>query len=755
MFKTISEEAVEKGFRNRFDPKDIITVDATTPEFQLGSLYDRRTDNLLQSYALWKEDSLNEKGFYSEKISSSQQWLTDSENTFSSKVRKLDIETGLTLSLLGGMVDTKGHFKYLEDTVSSSSVAKVSLTYKETTVYQELTSDALYDIDYQDLLGRDEQNVAFTHVVAGIQYGVITTMVFERDVKETESKEEIERDLSIAVKAIPISEDGDLNLNADKKSKVDHVRCTIYSDLVSNTTRIENWDEALALYKSFPTVLSQSGDFSKTRGVPLKIWLLPKVFLGSQHQTIVKEISSSFVEKTKEIIESLNWAVNKLRDVLNQTKKFSILNEKAARSLKAVENYKSAFHNSILNPLVLSVRSGFEDENRLSSTVQKHRSSPFAYLDVWIGKIKEELDTLFLIEKQLSDVGVSIVREGFLQGNMNNTISLALILKVSERKDKLIIEMENYNLAQTDTLVGVEDILNEKLWFEDGSLREEILGQVYKMRDIAFANQTNKDAGFFVRSDECEKIPECHVEVWQNGKSLGLQPFEILSEVQNLHVERYFHDSLEIKWKVTQEGRSNISTYRIEVKSLSDGDEAKVSEVYSEARILPSSEDIMLYEIVNLRPGNVYKILLQWFWLNDNIVSKPVELFQMTRLSSPPANFKAEVIEKRIVKLSWDNPTVLAKDAICEGFLIEYKRATENIWQKRLVQADLQTYIFSDLSYTTEYKFRILARYEKGEETLPTEEIYLKTKSMQVIQINKVQIYLYSYIHIMMSILSS
>ena len=241
----------------------------------------------------------------------------------------------------------------------------------------------------------------------------------------------------------------------------------------------------------------------------------------------------------------------------------------------------------------------------------------------------------------------------------------------------------------------------------------------------------------------------------QNGKRLGLQPFKILSEVQNLHVERYFHDSLEIKWKVTQKGRSNISTYRIEVKSLSDGDEAKVSEVYSEARILPSSEDIMLYEIVNLRPGNVYKILLQWFWLNDNIVSKPVELFQMTRLSSPPANFKAEVVEKRIVKLSWDNPTVLAKDAICKDFSIEYKRATENIWQKRLVQADLQTYIFSDLSYTTEYKFRILARYEKGEETLPTEEINLKTKSMQVIQINKVQIHLCSYIHIIMSILSS
>lgn len=125
-------------------------------EFQLGSLYDRRTDNLLSSYALWKEDDIKKKGFFSQRICSSQQWLTDSENTFSSKVRNLDIESGLTLSLLGEMINIKGHAKYFEDTVSSSNVAKVSLTYKETTVYQELTLDALHDIDYQDPLESDE-----------------------------------------------------------------------------------------------------------------------------------------------------------------------------------------------------------------------------------------------------------------------------------------------------------------------------------------------------------------------------------------------------------------------------------------------------------------------------------------------------------------------------------------------------------------------------------------------------------------------
>ena len=751
MFKTTSQEGVEQGLRNRFDPKDIIAVDATRPEFQLGSLYDRRTDNLLPCSALWKENSLNEKGFYSKKISSSQQWLIDSENTFSSKVRKLDIETGLTLSLLGEMVDIKGHGKYLEDTVSSSNVAKVSLTYKKTTVYQELTSDALYDIDYLDLLTGDEKKEAFTHVVVGIQYGEITTMVFERDVKETESKEEIEGVLSIALKNICFSKDGNLNLNGDEKDKVDNVRCTIYSDLISNT-KIANWDEVVTLFKSFPRMLSESGGFDKTRGVPLKIWLVPKVFLGSQHQTVVKEISSSFVSKIKDIIESLTLAVNKLHDLLNQTKKYSILNEKVARFLKGVKDYKFAFHKNILSPLILSVRNGSEEEDLLSNSIQKHRSSPFAYLAVWLEKIKEEVDMLLFIEKQLSDVGVSVVGEDFLQSNIKSTIIVSLTLKVSKRRDGFINEIENYNLAQTETLVAVEDILKEKLWFEDDSLKEEILGKVYKMRDIAFANKTNEYAKFLMNEVECGMMSECHIEAWENGKRLGLESFQILSEVQNLCVERYSHDTLKIKWKVTQEGKSSISSYQIEVKCLPHGDKTQMLESSSQARIPPSSEDIMSHEVTNLQPGNTYKISLQCLWLNENIVSKPVELFQMTRPSNPPVNFKAEVIEKRLVKLSWDNPTARAKDAICESFLIEYKTTDENNWQKMLVQANPKTYIFSDLSYTTEYIFRILACYEKGEETLPGEEIYLKTEPMEVIQIEKVHIYLYLYVHIIMRV---
>ena len=186
---TFKIDTAEDGLRNKFGSKKVITLDAMRPEFRLGSLYEWRTENFLPGFTLWKEDSYQMEGFINERLASNQQRLINSENTFSSKVLKLDIEAGLTLSLIGGLADIKGHAKYLKDTTSSSNVAKVSLTYKETTVYRELTSDALYNLDYKDLLTNDEKKDEFTHVVVGIQYGGTCTMVFEREIKDGETKE--------------------------------------------------------------------------------------------------------------------------------------------------------------------------------------------------------------------------------------------------------------------------------------------------------------------------------------------------------------------------------------------------------------------------------------------------------------------------------------------------------------------------------------------------------------------------------------
>ena len=170
MIYNFSDSASGDGLERIFGSNNLVALAAMQPDIRLGSLYDRRTDKLLPVFTLGNEDNYQRQDVISKRFPSEQQWFVDSENTFSSKVRKLEIESGLALSLLGGLVDMQGHAEYLKDTVSSSNVAKVSLTYKEKTVYQELTPDALKKIDYKD---------EFTHAVVGIQYGGTCTMVFE------------------------------------------------------------------------------------------------------------------------------------------------------------------------------------------------------------------------------------------------------------------------------------------------------------------------------------------------------------------------------------------------------------------------------------------------------------------------------------------------------------------------------------------------------------------------------------------------
>ena len=515
---TFKIDTAEGGLRNKFGSKKIITLDAMRPEFRLGSLYDRRTDNLLPGFTLWKEDSYKKEGFISERLASNQQWLIDSENTFSSKVLKLDIEAGLMLSLIGGLVDIKGHAKYLKDTTSSSNVAKVSLTYKETTVYRELTSDPLYNLDYKDLLTNDEKKDEFTHVVVRIQYGGTCTMVFEREIKDGETKEDIEGALSVVLKSIPISGEASLKLNSDEKEKVDDFKCTVNSDLKSNAS-VANWDEALSLYKSLPTKLSASGETDAERGVPVRIWLLPKSFLGSQHDTLVKELSNVVVNKPKGIIESLSEAISESRDLINKTKKFPILNNKIVRFAKLGENYTTTFQKDILSVLLISIRGGTGDEKLLFDAVEKHECSAFGYLNTWIGKIKEEVDTLQATQNQLSDKCVSFANKTFEQNIVKKITNVVFTLRVCKRKDKFIDEMESYynNLMKNETTTSREtivDILNRRKWFEDELLKEKKMREMaYQMRNFASFNQNNKSTGLFVREIECEETPNCCIDV--------------------------------------------------------------------------------------------------------------------------------------------------------------------------------------------------------------------------------------------------
>ena len=283
--------------------------------------------------------------------------------------------------------------------------------------------------------------------------------------------------------------------------------------------------------------------------MPVRIWLLPQNLLGSQHDTLANELSTGVVNKPKEIIESLTEAINESRDLINKTKNFPILTSKIDRFAKLVENYLTTFQKDILSVLLVSIRSGTGDEKLLFDAVEKHERSAFGYLNRWIGRTNIEVDTLLATQNQLCDKCVSFANKTFEQNIVKKTTNSVFTLRVCKRENDFLDKMENYYNYLTKneaTRSGEEilDILNKRKWFEDELLKEKMREMTYQMRVFASSNQLNEDTAFFVREIECQETPDCCIEVWEKGKKLPFISFEPPTEIRNLQVKEYSHNTL-------------------------------------------------------------------------------------------------------------------------------------------------------------------------------------------------------------------
>ena len=707
------------------------------PEFQLGSLYDRRTDNLLPSLTLWKEEPLEKKGF-TETESSEKEWFVDSQNTFSSKIRNLNIEDGLMLSVMSEMVDLKGHAKYLNDILSSRKKAKVSITYKETTVYRELNSYAIHNSDYSKQIKDYERG--FTHIVVGIQYGGMFTMVFERDVKENEKKEDIEKSLCAVLNEFPLTK---FNLRVKEEYKTilddtENFKCIVYSDLKFDDTRVSDWDEALKLYKSFSSNFTKSSN-THNKGVPVKIRLLPKTFFKAKHDVLSKELQSNIVVQSQDVIESLINAINESQDLLNDLSDFPILNNKISRFLETVKRYKKFFAKDILRGLLKSIRSGSVKEELLIDAFKQHNQSAFGSLNEWLQKIKKVAKLLFVIQNQLPDDLVSFSNDPYVQ-DPGKKIRIVLLLKVCKNQDKFIDEMLRYyqNPKKNETVVTTEKILDEENWIEDQSFILKMQQMVNQIRNFASSNSRNKDIGFYLKQEEPKDKPECTIEVWKKFNRLDFnKSFEPPTQVQDLHVESFSHNTIEIKWNVPEEGLESISNYSVEVHLLKDENTAEKSKLVNQELFSPKSDDkLMSYRAKNLEQGKTYEISVKCLSLNDIASSESKTLTQMTRNSYPVANLKATLQEKRQVMLSWEYDD---GGKNLKNFLIEYKSSNDISWQCKSADADERTYTLSNLCFATCYKFRVQNFYDGEEDVQVSEEVNQTTEPMGKVQIRKVK----------------
>ncbi|MGH0156046.1 UNVERIFIED_CONTAM: hypothetical protein FKN15_030595 [Acipenser sinensis] len=172
-----------------------ITIELATlgRPFQLGMLYDCRNDSLIPGMTLWDMDTLNKDVDLRSQHNTEFQIIAS--DSIEDKSSALNIEASLKASFLGGLVEVKGSAKYLKDTKSSKHQARVTLHYRTTTKFMQLTMKQLGRGNVQHPYVFD-QGIA-THVVTAVLYGAQAFFVFDSDVSSGEDHQDIQGNLQM------------------------------------------------------------------------------------------------------------------------------------------------------------------------------------------------------------------------------------------------------------------------------------------------------------------------------------------------------------------------------------------------------------------------------------------------------------------------------------------------------------------------------------------------------------------------------
>ncbi|PWA26654.1 hypothetical protein CCH79_00001238 [Gambusia affinis] len=205
---------------------------------------------------LWDEDMLSKHIRVREQNFSEFEVITS--DSLQSKTSSLNVDASLKLSILGGKVKVGGSGNYLNDSKSSKHQERVTLRYKETNQFKEMSMYHLGKLKYGNVI---DKGLA-THVVTGILYGAQAFFVFDREVSEGENHQAIHGDLKMMIKKIPkfaLQVKGDVKMNTEEQKKVDQFSCTFFGDVCLDKCPT-TFDEAIETYKSLPEKFKEKGN---------------------------------------------------------------------------------------------------------------------------------------------------------------------------------------------------------------------------------------------------------------------------------------------------------------------------------------------------------------------------------------------------------------------------------------------------------------------------------------------------------------
>ncbi|ROL55056.1 Neoverrucotoxin subunit beta [Anabarilius grahami] len=536
-----------------------------------GMLYDCRKDTFIPGVTLWDKKSL------SEDLDSRSKLMTDlkfsSSDSLSSKSSLLDVSASLKASFLGGLVEVGGSAKFLRDTKSSNQQSRVTMYYKETTRFEQLTMTQLGQITYPQVF---DQKTA-THVVTGVLYGAQAFMMFDRTSSEEENKQEIEGELDVMVKKIPlfsIEGKGAVEMTDNDKKVAESIACTFYGDfrLDQNPT---TYMEALEVYKKLPTILKENPQ----NAVPIKVWLYPLSLLDKTAAQLEREITTRLVSNTENVMEGLGQAERTCNDLSRKT----LVN--VFRDIKdRLQSFQSSFssHKTMLlkavSRVLPAVRGGGMEEKSLEDILKIHYTSPFNadMLNQWLDRAKSELNLLSSQTKLLE--GIKIEDSNHLKTILLNPdidVLVCLIFTSLKYEDPYLSTQKNFLESDKFKELDVEmkphsNTLASEEWFKNPDVISKMRENLSLFRSFSEANKDDKRYRFIVSAISNPSSPGSSIYLYEKGKLTDTQ-FQPVSKPPPPEVKDVKEHSVSLKLQKSPTGET--VQYRVEYKEVKAAEE--------------------------------------------------------------------------------------------------------------------------------------------------------------------------------------
>ncbi|XP_062905774.1 uncharacterized protein LOC134347306 [Mobula hypostoma] len=546
---------------------EVIQLPTLGRPFQLGMLYDCRSDALIPGVTLWDLETLKQNLNSSDQPSTEFEVITS--DSIEEKANALNVTGSLKASFLSGLVKLKGSAKYLNDAKKSKQQARVALLYKTTTRFEQLTMNHLgkQNITYPSVF----EDESATHVVTAVLYGAQAFFVFDQIHSSPDNLPDIEYNMGTLIKCLPkFAFQGEMT--KEQKHSVEKFSCKFYGDfsLKNNPTTFQ---DAVDIYARLPSLLGSEGKNS----VPITVWLHPLKNLDSKAAQLVREINVQLVNQCQRVLEQLSDAVMRCNDMMNNSvaNLFPDICNRILQFQEMCLEYKMVFQRSLAS-VVPSIRGGRKEEVVLQDILKNMKHSPFNHqsLITWLDDKEQEMKVVRFYLRILEGIPIVKSLSDLNEELMEPAIDYVVCFTFTtvHQADLYLLEAIKYLQTQTAHKIqtpvpadGACATQQVEQWFHSQAVSRKMKEKAQLFLDFATTNRTVENVKFLIAAVQDDSNIGASIYLYEGG-FLENSCYEPPSQPERPMVSEITPDSVTLQFYPPRCGAAEIVSYKVEYK---------------------------------------------------------------------------------------------------------------------------------------------------------------------------------------------